>query len=169
MITVSCCFAHSSKIMRISQTEWTDVIIPHTSQVLCSGRGGNIKIAYIRWIDGRYPEDFELWAFAEDEIHEFHTFSRVQIRDDFIRETFYSHFFNARKIQIPFLGCIYVNRSVQWLDVPRAALQAESFCCVTTWTENTLVYSWGPYPTVIPPNVSTNRQLEIEDVPVNPH
>ena len=38
-----------------------------------------------------------------------------------------------------------------------------------TWTENTFVYSWGPYPTVIPPNVSTIWQRSIEDVPVNPH
>ena len=36
------------------------------------------------------------------------------------------------------------------------------------WTENTFVYSWGTYPTVIPSNIFTIRRLAIEDVPVNP-
>ena len=141
MITVCCRFAHSFKIMRIPQPEWTDVILPRTAQDIRSGRGGEIEIAYIHCIDGREPEAFELWAFSEDRIREVHPLARVQIRDDFTEDTFYTHFFNARKIQIPFLGCISMNRSFQWLDVPRAVPQAGSFCRVATWTENTFVYS----------------------------
>ena len=60
-----------------------------------------------------------------------------------------------------------MNRSVQWLNVPRAAPQAG--ICVATWTENTFVYSWGPYRTVIPPNASNIWLRAIENVPVNPY
>ena len=57
-----------------------------------------------------------------------------------------------------------MNGIGQWIDAPREAPQDGSFCQVATWTENTFVYSWGPYPTVIPPNVSTIRIRAIEDV-----
>ena len=153
--------------MHIPQPGWTDVILLRTAQAICSGRGGEIEIAYIRCIDDREPEAFELWDFSKDRIHEVHPFARVQTSDNFTEDTFYSHFLNARQIQILFLGHIYVNGSVKWLDVTCAAPQAES--SVTTWTENTFVYSWGSYPTVIPPNVSTIRQRAIEDVPVSLH
>ena len=96
MITISCRFAHSFKIMRIPQPGWADVILPRTAQAIRSGRGEKIDIACIRYIDGRVPKDFELWAFAEDEFCEVHPFSRVQLRDDFTEDTFYTKFFNAR-------------------------------------------------------------------------
>ena len=38
---------------------------------------------------------------------------------------------------------------------------------VATWTEKNLVYSWGPYPTMIP-NCPIRRRA-IENVSVNPH
>ena len=167
MITVCCRFAHSFKIMCIPQTVWTEVIPMCPAQALCSGRRGEIEIAYICCIGVREPEAFELWAFSEDGIREVHPFARVQISDDFTEDNFYSHFFNARQIQIPFLGRRSVKGSVQWIDVPRAAPQSGSR--VATWTENTFVYSWGTYPTVILPNVSTIRQRAIDSVHVNPH
>ena len=51
---------------------------------------------YTRCIKGWEPEVFELWAFTEDGISEVHLYAWVQISDNFIRETFYTHFFNAR-------------------------------------------------------------------------
>ena len=84
--------------MRIPQPGWTGFILPRPAQALRSGRGGEIDIVYIRCIDGREPEAFELWAFAEDRFREVHPFARVQISDDFTEGTFYSQFFNAGQI-----------------------------------------------------------------------
>ena len=153
--------------MRIPQPGIPEVVPPHPVQDLCSGRGGEIDVMYIRCIEGREPEVFELWAFAEDGIRKIHLYARVQISDDFVGETFYSHFLNAREIRIPFLVRRAVNGSVQWLDVPRAAAQAGS--PVATWPENTFVYSWVTYPIVITPNVSTIWRIAIDNVPVNLH
>ena len=80
---VSCRFAHSFKIVRIPQPRWTDVILPCIAQTICSGRGDEIDIAYIRCIDSRVTEAFENWALAEDGIYKVHLFARVKIRDDF--------------------------------------------------------------------------------------
>ena len=140
MINISCRFAHSFKIMCIPQPGLADVFLPRTSQAICSGGGYKIDIAYIRCIDGREPKDFELWVFSEDVICKVHPFARLQIRDDFTEDTFYTDFFNARQIQIPFLVCRTVNGSVQWIDDLCAALQDGSFCQVANWTENTFVY-----------------------------
>ena len=62
---------------------------------------------YIRCIDGRGTEAFELWAFAEDRISKVHPFARFQISDDFTEDTFYSHFFNAKKSEF-----------LSWVTVP---------------------------------------------------
>ena len=56
---------------------------------------------------------------------------------------------------------------LSWVADPLMEVSNVSMLPVT-WTENTFVYSWGPYPTVIPPNVFTIRRRTIEDVPVNP-
>ena len=98
MIMVSCRFAHSFKIMRIPKPGWTDVILPRNDQSFCSGISGEIKIVFICCIDSKDPKNFELWALAEDVIREVYPFARVQIRDDFTEDTFYTHFFNARQI-----------------------------------------------------------------------
>ena len=89
-------------------------------------------MVYIRCIDGRDPKAFELWDFSKDGIWEVHLFARVHIRDDFTEGNFYTIFFNAQKIRIPFLGRRSVNGSVQWLDAPHSAPQAGSFCQVAT-------------------------------------
>ena len=112
MITIICRFAHSFIIMRVHQPGWDDVILPRTAQSICSGRGDEIDIVHIRCINSRVPEAFELWAFAEDGICEVRLFARVQLRDNFTEDTFYTDFFNAGQIIIPFLGHRYVNGSV---------------------------------------------------------
>ena len=146
MITVCCCFAHSFKIMHIPQPRWTEVFFPRTTKALHSGRRGIFNVAYIRCIEDREPEAFELWYFAEDRIREVHPFARVQMSNYFTEDTFYSHFFNSQQIQIPFLVRRSVNGSVQWLDDTCADPQDGS--SVATWTENTFVYYWGTYPTI---------------------
>ena len=92
MIQLCCRFAHSFKIIRIPQPGWTKCILLSTAQYLRPGRGGEINIAYIRGIDGREPEDFELWDFSEEIICDVQPFARVQISNDFTKDTFYSHF-----------------------------------------------------------------------------
>ena len=82
--------------------------------------GGEVDVMYTRCIESQEPEVFEPWDFAEDGIREVHPYARVQIIDDFIGETFYTHFFNAREVRIPFLGRRSVNVSVKWLDVPHS-------------------------------------------------
>ena len=52
--------------------------------------------------------------------------------------------------------------------LPVQLRKPKCFFQVSTWTDNTFVYSWGPYPTVIALNVSTIRRRAIEDVPVIP-
>ena len=49
---------------------------------------------------GRESKDFELWAFAEDGIREVHPFARVQIRDDFTEETFFTEFSMHEKFKL---------------------------------------------------------------------
>ena len=98
--------------MRIPHPGWTEVILPHPDQALCSDRGGGIEVAYICCINGREPKAFELWAFDEGGISKVHPFARVQISNNFTEDTFYFRFFNARQIQIPFLGRRSVNESV---------------------------------------------------------
>ena len=96
MITVSCRFAHSFKIMRITQPAIPFVFRPHPSQALRSGRGGEIDVPYIRCLGGRVPEAFELWDLAEDGVREVHPSTRVKLLDNFREDTFHTHFFNAR-------------------------------------------------------------------------
>ena len=90
MITVCYRFAHCFKIMCIPQPRWTEVILLRPSQYFRSSREGEIEVAYIRCIDGREPEAFELWAFVEDGIREVRPYAWVQISDNFTEDTFYS-------------------------------------------------------------------------------
>ena len=163
MITVCCRFAHSFKTMFIPQPGIPEVFPPRPVQALLSGRGGEIEVVYISYIDGREPNFFELWDFTEDGIIEIHLYARVQISDNFVGYTFYSHFFNTREILIPFLGRRSVNGSVQWLDVPRPF--GETGNLTAAWTENTFVNSWGTNPTVIPNRPIRGRTTE--SVPIN--
>ena len=65
-------------------------------QALCSGRGGEIDVSYIRCLDGWVPEDFELWDLAEDGVRKVHPSARVKLLDNFREDTFPTHFVNAR-------------------------------------------------------------------------
>ena len=56
--------------------------------------------------------------------------------------------------------------SVEFLDVVRTTHQVQSR--VTSWTKNIFVHSWGPYPTMIPPTVSTITR-RVYNLPVTFH
>ena len=166
MITVSCRFAYSSKIMCIPHPVIPFRVPPQPVQALCSGRGGKIDVLYIRCLDGRVPEAYELWAISEYGVREVHPPDRVRILEDFREDTFHAHFFNAWRLQIPFLGRRSGNMSVKFIDAARATQQVGS--CVTTCTENICVHSWGPYPTMIHHTFSTIKWRAYNS-PVNPH
>ena len=50
---------------------------PQPVQVLCSGKGDEINVPYIRCLDGQVPETYELWALAEDRVREVQPYARV--------------------------------------------------------------------------------------------
>ena len=132
MITVCCRFSHSFKTMARHEPVSVQVFPLCTVQRLRSGRGGKVGDWFIRCIEGQEPEIYELRNFAEDGTREVHLFAWVQISDDFTRETFHTHYFNAKAFQIPFLGRRSINGSVQWLDVPRPFF--ETGVATADWT-----------------------------------
>ena len=162
MITVNCRFAHIFKIMRIPQT-----IIPVRAPsqpvtVLWSGRADALEVQYIRCLNGRLPEAFEVWALAEDGVRKVHPYARVKLLSKFRKYTFHTHFFNARRFQIPLLGRRALNMSVNFLDVVRVTHHIGSR---VNYTPYIFVHSWGVNPTdTTPPNVSTItwRAFEME-------
>ena len=95
-----------------------------------------------------------------------HLFTRFKILKYLSEDTFHTHFFNARRIQIPLLGRRSVNMSVEFLDAVRATQQVGSR--FATWNENIFVHYWGPYIIMITHTVSTIKQ-HAYDVPVIPH
>ena len=119
IITVSCCFAHSFKIICVPKPIIPFRSPPQPVQFLCSGRGGEIDVPYIRSIDGRVPKTYELWPLAEDGVCEVHPYARVRLLSEFREDTFPTHFFNARWFQIPFLGCRVVKLTcrLDWVHV----------------------------------------------------
>ena len=139
---------------------------PQPVQDICSGRGGKINVPYICCLNGRVPEAYELWALAEDRVSEVHPYARVEILSNFMEDTFHTHFFNTRRFQIPFLGRRSANMSVEFLDVASTTQQVRS--CVASWTKKPFVHSWGTYPTMIYPNVSTITGRAY-NVTVTPH
>ena len=151
--------------MRIPQPVIIFVVPPHPAQDLRSGRGGKINVPYIRCLDGRVLEAYELWALTEDGVGNVHPSARFRLLDDFREDTFHTHFFNARRFQIPFLGRRSVNMSVKFTDAARATQQVGRR--VASWTENIFVHSWVTYPNIIPHTVSTIKQRAY-NVPVSP-
>ena len=81
--------------MRIPQPDIPFVFPLHPVQALRSGRGGKIDVPYIRCLNGRVPEAFELWGFVEDGVRKVHPYARVKILDNFREDNFYYHFSNA--------------------------------------------------------------------------
>ena len=109
-------FAHSFKIMRVPHPIILFCAPLQPFQVICSGRGGEIDVPYIRCLVGWVPKAYELWDLAKDGFCEVHPYARVELLSDFREDTFHTHFFNARQLQIPFLDCRAVNKSVKFLD-----------------------------------------------------
>ena len=110
-------------------------------QFLRSGRADEINVPYIRCLDGRVPEAYEVWDLAEDGFHEFHPYARVRLLSEFREDTFHTHFFNLRRFQIPFLGFRAVNKSVEFLVIVCTTQHVRSR--VAPWTPNIFVHSWG--------------------------
>ena len=93
--------------------------LPQPVTVLWSGSADVLEVAYIHCLSGRVPKAYEIWALVEDGVREFHPCARVKLLDDFREDTFHTHFFNARRLKIPFLVCRTLNMSVEFLDVLR--------------------------------------------------
>ena len=53
---------------------------PQPVTVIWSGSADVLKVPYIRCLDGRVPEAFEVWDLAEDGVREVHLYARVKIR-----------------------------------------------------------------------------------------
>ena len=151
--------------MHIPHPDIPFVVCLHPVQALCSGRGGESNVTCIRCLSGWVPKAFELWALSENRVREVHPSARVKLLDNFRENIFHTHFFNARRFQIPFLGHRSVNMSVEFLDGARATQQVGSR--VATWTENIFVHSCGPYPNMIPHTFSTIKR-RVFNVPVTP-
>ena len=47
--------------------------------VLQSGSADLLKVPYIRYLNGRVPEAFEVWALAEDGVREVCPYARVKL------------------------------------------------------------------------------------------
>ena len=119
MITVSCLFAHSFKIMRIPQPIIPVRAPPQPVTVIWSGSTVALEVLHIRCLNGRVPKTFEVWALAEDGVREVHPYARVKLLSDFRKYNFHTHFFNAQQFQIPFLGFRALNDIVEFIDVVR--------------------------------------------------
>ena len=102
--------------MRVPQPIITFRVSPQPVQVLCYGRGGEINVPYIRCLDGQVTETYEIWALTEDGVCEVHQYTRVRLLSELRKYSFHTHFFNARKFQIPFLGRRATNKSVEFID-----------------------------------------------------
>ena len=83
-------------------------------KVLWSGIADVIEVPYIRCLNGRVPEAFEVWALAEDIVCEVHPYARVKLRSEFREDTLQTFFFKAQRFQIPFLVRIALNASVKF-------------------------------------------------------
>ena len=152
MITVSCRFAHSFKIMRIPQAI-IPCAPPQPVTVIRSDSADVIKVPYIRCLNVRLPKAFELGALTDDGVCEVHLYARVKLLSEFREDTFHSFSFNARRFQIPFLGRRALNYSVEFIYVVRTIQHVGSR---VNHTPNIFVHSWGVNPTdIIPANVYT--------------
>ena len=142
--------------MRVPQPIIPFCAPPQPVQVIFSGRGGKIDVPYIRCIEGQVPETYELLDLDEDGVCEVDPYARVRLLSKFREDNFHTHFFNARRFQIPFLVHRSVNENVEFLDVVCTTQHVRSR--VASLTPNLFLHSWGHYPTIIRPNVSTMTQ-----------
>ena len=99
------------------------------------------------------PKCYELWALAEDGFCEVHPYARFRVLSVFREDTFHIHFFNSRRLQIPFLCSRAVNSSVKSFHIVRVT---QHVGIRVDYTPNIFVQSWGINPTdTITANVST--------------
>ena len=69
--------------MRIPQPVTPFRVSPQPVQSLCSGRGDKINVPYIRCLDGRMLEAYELWALVEYVVLKVHPYARVKLLSEF--------------------------------------------------------------------------------------
>ena len=153
MIKLSCRFARSFKIMRIPQPIIPFRAPPQPVTVLRSGSADVIDVLYIRCLNGRVPECYELWDFAEDGVREFHPYARVKLLSEFRGDTVHTHFFIWQGFQIPFSVRRSLNESVEFLNLVRTTQHVRSR---VAFSPNIFVHPWVVNPAdMITPNVST--------------
>ena len=104
MVTVSCRFAHSFKIMHIPQPIILYCAPPQPVIILWSGRDDVIEVLYIHCLNGWVPEAFELWALVDDGVREVHLYTMFNLRSEFREDTFQNFIYNSRRFQISVLG-----------------------------------------------------------------
>ena len=112
--------------MRIPQTIIPVLAPPQPVTVLRSGSADVIEVPYIRCLNGWMPEAFELWDLADDGVCKVHPCARVKLCSEFREDTFQNFFFNAKQLQIHFLGHRALNDSVKFLDVVRVTQHVRS-------------------------------------------
>ena len=76
MITVSCRFARSFEIICIPQPIIPFRALQQLVTVLSSGSDDVIEVMYIRCLNGRVPEAFELWDLADDGFCKVHPYAK---------------------------------------------------------------------------------------------
>ena len=79
MIKLSYRFAHSFKMMRIPQPIIPVCAPPQPVTVLWYGSADALEVPYIRCLNGRVSEAFEVWALAEDRVIDVHPYARVKL------------------------------------------------------------------------------------------
>ena len=77
---------------------------PQPVTVLRYGSADVTEVPYISCLNGRIPEDFELWALADDGVCEVHQYAIVKLRSEFSEDTFQTFFFNSQTIPDSSLG-----------------------------------------------------------------
>ena len=110
MITLSCRFAHSLKIMRVPQPITPFRAPPQPVTVIRSGSGDEIEVPYFFCLNGRVPECYKPWALADDGVREVQLYDWVRLLSEFREDTFHTHLLNLRRFHIPFLGCRAVGK-----------------------------------------------------------
>ena len=56
--------------------------------VLLYGSADALEVLYIRCLNGRVSEAFEVWALAEDGVREVHPYARVKLWSEFREDNF---------------------------------------------------------------------------------
>ena len=83
-----------------------------------SDSGGKDGPEFIRCVDGRQPQIYEVWTFSEDCVtREVHPTARIDVGDGLVGE-FATDYLTPSWSRVPMFGRNYINGSVEWLGVP---------------------------------------------------